>query len=192
MRGYRVQCEPTLCATHQGRTHFRLWQPSPFLDEVLDHLAFRPGARAADLGCGSGREAVALAQRGFAVDAYDCLPDALDKARDLANRNGVHVTTVCQDLKRNHQLPSRAYNLISMFRFFERSLLPPSTEALAPAGLIAIETFHADDPKCGSSKGLHAWQITDCLPTQLTILLRRELVWRSGRAFTQIIARRSQ
>jgi SAM-dependent methyltransferase len=40
----------------------------------IDQLALRPGPRALDLGCGAGFMTVALAQRGFSVDAVDSVP----------------------------------------------------------------------------------------------------------------------
>lgn len=43
--------------------------PSRHLDPFLDRL--QPGARVLELGCGSGRDAARIAERGFALDATD-------------------------------------------------------------------------------------------------------------------------
>jgi SAM-dependent methyltransferase len=44
-------------------------KPSRHLDDFLDSL--EPGARILELGCGSGRDAARMIERGFAVDATD-------------------------------------------------------------------------------------------------------------------------
>ena len=60
--------------------------PSRHLDAFLDRLT--SGARILELGCGSGRDALHLAERGFAVDATDGTPAMVRKARE---RTGLDV-----------------------------------------------------------------------------------------------------
>ena len=55
--------------------------PSRHLDAFLDRLT--PGARILELGCGGGRDALHMAERGFAVDATDGTPAMVRKAREL-------------------------------------------------------------------------------------------------------------
>ncbi|NJL30478.1 MAG: class I SAM-dependent methyltransferase [Phycisphaerales bacterium] len=45
-----------------------------------------------DIACGSGRDAVWLAMQGYEVDGLDVLPDALERASDLAHRHGSSST----------------------------------------------------------------------------------------------------
>lgn len=54
--------------------------PSRHLDRFLDRLS--PGARVLELGCGGGRDAARMAERGFAVDPTDAAPAMVAKARD--------------------------------------------------------------------------------------------------------------
>ncbi len=54
--------------------------------------------RAVDLGCGTGANAVYLAERGFAVVGVDFSPVALAKARTRAERAGVDCRFVAGDL----------------------------------------------------------------------------------------------
>lgn len=63
----------------------------PFL---LDLLALPPGASILDMGCGVGRHAVPLAQRGYAVTGVDLSPDMLAQARQRAEAAGVTLTLV--------------------------------------------------------------------------------------------------
>ena len=60
--------------------------PSRHLDAYLDRLT--PGARILELGCGGGRDALHMAERGFAVDATDGTPAMVRKARE---RTGLDV-----------------------------------------------------------------------------------------------------
>jgi SAM-dependent methyltransferase len=54
-----------------------------------------PPGRALDLGCGSGRNAIFLARRGFMVDAVDYSETAIAWARDRAAEAGVDVSLAC-------------------------------------------------------------------------------------------------
>lgn len=63
--------------------------------------AERPNAgRAIDLGCGTGANAVWLAQQGFEVVGVDLSPAALDMARRRATDAGVTVDFVVADLSK--------------------------------------------------------------------------------------------
>ena len=55
-------------------------------------IAFAEGAapgRALDLGCGTGRASIYLAQRGWICDGVDFIPAAVDLARERATAAGV-------------------------------------------------------------------------------------------------------
>lgn len=113
----------------------RLWNPSPGLVPILEHLVPQ---RALDLGCGTGRDAVYLAMQGWQVTAVDRLPDALDRARSLADLHGVQLELVALDTDRD-PLPVGPFDLVTAFRF----LLPFSVmvERLRSGGSLVIETF---------------------------------------------------
>lgn len=67
------------------------------LDEGLDPVeseavrVFKPRDRILDVGCGAGREAVALALSGFNVIAIDIVPAMVERARQNANARGVEI-----------------------------------------------------------------------------------------------------
>ena len=60
--------------------------PSRHLDAFLERLT--SGARILEIGCGGGRDALHMAERGFAVDATDGTPAMVRKARE---RTGLDV-----------------------------------------------------------------------------------------------------
>jgi tellurite methyltransferase len=109
--------------------------------------------RALDLACGAGREAVWLATRGYQVDALDVLSDALQRAEDLARRCGVHIRTMQRDLSRLSSMPWNPYDLVIVFRFLNRRLLPMIGGSVAPGGFLIYEAFHWRDPGQGPALG---------------------------------------
>ena len=62
--------------------------------------------RAFELGCGTGINAVALAQQGFEVSAADFSPVAIERARTQADEAGVAVRFAAADLCRWEDLRS--------------------------------------------------------------------------------------
>ena len=70
-------------------------EPSSVVLDALDGVA--PG-RALDLGCGNGRHAMWLTERGWRVTAVDFSAEALRQARERAAATGVEVDWVEADL----------------------------------------------------------------------------------------------
>lgn len=54
--------------------------------------------RVLDAGCGEGKDAVFLAKCGYAVTAFDISEPGIEKARRLAQRNGVELDLLKADL----------------------------------------------------------------------------------------------
>jgi SAM-dependent methyltransferase len=66
---------------------------------IDEALGLAPGSRVLDLGCGTGRHSVALAQRGHLVVGLDLSPTLLTIARGLADEQGVRVTFLERDMR---------------------------------------------------------------------------------------------
>lgn len=110
-------------------------RPSPFLLDWLDRI---PVGRALDLATGTGRNALALAQAGFEVDALDISTVALDRARTEAGRRGLPIRWVEADLDAD-PLPGEGYDLITVLRYRNPRLWPRLVSCLAPHGWLLIE-----------------------------------------------------
>jgi SAM-dependent methyltransferase len=80
-----------------GLTPWNRETPHPFLAASLAELTPAAGERALELGCGTGTNAVHLAERGWAVTALDMVPRALDLGRQRAHRAGVDVAFIRAD-----------------------------------------------------------------------------------------------
>jgi SAM-dependent methyltransferase len=110
-------------------------RPAPFLLEWLDRL---PVGRALDVATGTGRNALALAEAGYAVDAVDISAVAIDLARTEAERRGLEVRWHVVDLD-TEPLPGDGYDLITVVRYRDPELWPRLVSALAPGGWILVE-----------------------------------------------------
>ena len=68
---------------------------------LVDGLGATPGGRALDIGCGPGLMTLALAQRGYHVDALDIAPAMIDMTRQLLYESGLshHVRASKGDVR---------------------------------------------------------------------------------------------
>jgi SAM-dependent methyltransferase len=64
--------------------------------EVVDERS--SAGRALDLGCGTGRDAVYLAERGWTVTGIDGVEQAIDGARERSQNAGVDVNWILGDV----------------------------------------------------------------------------------------------
>nr|WP_068275650.1 class I SAM-dependent methyltransferase [Aldersonia kunmingensis] len=120
------------------------WDAPP--NTVVSDLcwALAPG-RAVDLGCGEGRNAIWLAERGWSVTAIDFSQVAIDKARTVVSRKSRavrnRITWRCEDAT-TADLDGPVDLIVIAFVHLPRAqlhaLLDRATDALAPAGALCI------------------------------------------------------
>lgn len=67
------------------------------VDFFIDLFPLGKGSKILDVGCGTGRHSVELAQRGFQVTGLDFSPGMLAVAREKASRHGVSVDLIEAD-----------------------------------------------------------------------------------------------
>jgi SAM-dependent methyltransferase len=91
--------------------------PSPVLMEALRDRDPVP-CRALDLACGSGRNALALAEVGYEVDAVDISVEGIERGRRAARARNLKINWLLADLDRG--LPvTETYDLIVMIRYLD-------------------------------------------------------------------------
>ncbi len=71
--------------------------PREELVKLVENRTIQPG-RAIDLGCGTGANAIFLAQHGFEVTGVDFSQAAIEKARQTATTAGIKIHFVVDDL----------------------------------------------------------------------------------------------
>jgi tellurite methyltransferase len=103
---------------------------------VKEFFSMAPGRTALDIAAGSGRNALFLAEQGFAVDAVDIAEEG------LALFSGRHpgVRSICADLD-TFDIPTGRYDLILNTLYLNRRLFPQIREGLRPGGLLIFETL---------------------------------------------------
>ncbi len=118
-----------------------LWtaQPNRFLASDVAELS---AGRALDLGCGEGRNAVWLAERGWAVTGVDFSDVGLAKAAGLAAERGVSVDWVQADV-RDYVPEPGAFDLVAVLYLHlppaeRRAVLARAAAAVAPGGVALV------------------------------------------------------
>ena len=97
--------------------------------------AIRPGAKALDLACGSGRHVRYLAAQGMQVTAVD------RDAQALAGLEAV-ARVVQADIEAcPWPLPGESFDLVLVTNYLWRPLLPTIVASVAPGGWLIYETF---------------------------------------------------
>ena len=114
-------------------------EPNAFLAEEAATLA--PG-RALDLACGEGRNAVWLAEQGWAVTGVDFSDVGLDKGRRMAAERGVDVEWICADAT-TWQSPEDGYDLVAVLYLQlpgeqRREAISRAGGAVAPGGTLLV------------------------------------------------------
>ncbi len=103
-------------------------------------------AKALDLACGAGRNAVYLARLGYEVDALDIASAALDALVEEARDKEVYALINAELVDLDTYIPkTESYDLIIMMNFLDRALLERSKFGLKPGGLFIVETYMDDD-----------------------------------------------
>ena len=116
-------------AAGEGPAHF---EPKPFLTRYHHLLG---GGRALDVACGFGGNALYLASLGYRVDGVDASGFALGKARAEAARRGLSLNLIQADLS-HWWVPPGRYDLIVVFYYLNRVLMPALGSGLRPGGLL--------------------------------------------------------
>lgn len=109
---------------------------------VAAEVADLPTGRALDLAAGEGRNAVWLAQQGWAVTAVDFSATGLDKARRLAEQHAVTIETVLADVTSYRPEPGRYDLVVLAYLQLPVELLTPvlatAADSLAPGGTLLL------------------------------------------------------
>ena len=117
--------------------------PTPLLVETSKRLT--PG-RALDLACGSGRNALWLAEQGWSVTAVDGSPTAIEILRSRASSRGVTVNMKVADLEKFGQLiEPTSWNLIAICYYLQRDLFEHAKQGVVPGGIL-ISIVHITEP----------------------------------------------
>ena len=114
---------------------------------LMSAVQGRTPGRALDIGMGQGRNAVALAVKGWTVTGFDVSAEGLAVARAQAARAGVTVTAI-EDTDEHFDPGVNQWDLIAVI-YGPGSIGDPAyvarlLRALKPGGLVVVESFASD------------------------------------------------
>jgi len=109
--------------------------PSALLTEWLDD---RPPGRALDLACGTGRNALYLAEKGYDVSAIDTSPQAIELAEQAAREEGLKINWIVADLD-DYAIQEQYDLIIISFFYVNKNMVPSIINALKKGGILLYE-----------------------------------------------------
>jgi len=128
----------------------RLREKRPPIRWIGSHVDNGSERIALDLACGTGRNAIALAEKGWKVEAVDLSPLALQILTEHAEEAGIReaIDTELIDLDA-FDPDEKRYDLILMANYLDRELIARFIPALRGEGLFIVETYmeHPDNEK---------------------------------------------
>ena len=113
-------------------------------------LTATPGAEILDVGCGYGRHAIELVQRGFNVTGLDLSLPLLIRAADEAQRRSLSVNFVHADMREMafEKQFDGAYSMLTSFGYFDEETNLRVAErigrALKPGGRLLLDILNRD------------------------------------------------
>lgn len=167
-------------------------EPDGWLLKVRDLL---PTGRALDVACGQGRNALYLAEQGMSVTAVDLSEEALSQLRQEATTRNLDIRTFRVDLEADPAFPDEVFDLVVVFFYLHRPLLPLLRKMVRPGGIILLRSFSSAGPFPGGPSNpdfvLHPGELLEEF-ADWEILLHEEGVEpsRKGGSVAGIVARR--
>ena len=121
--------------------------PTPMLVNSVQGV--QPG-RALDLACGSGRNSLWLARKGWDVTAVDGAPAAIARLENRASAARLAIATKLADLQSgDFTIEEESWDLIAFLYYLQRDLFRAISRGVRPGGLvigIVHTTFPGEEP----------------------------------------------
>jgi tellurite methyltransferase len=107
---------------------------TPLLVKTAAQL--KPG-KALDLACGTGRNAIWLAEHGWSVTAVDGAATAIKVLQRRASSRGVSIDVQIADLeKHEYSIAPAAWDFVAVCYYLQRDLFEAAKQGLAPGGVL--------------------------------------------------------
>lgn len=117
-------------------------KPDPLLLQFTPEVTPEAPRRALDLAGGLGQNGIWLASQGYTADIMDISRVALARARsEVASRNLRNVNILQVDLD-DFELEPATYDLLCIFRYLKRPIMPTVKASIVPGGRVLYETFN--------------------------------------------------
>ena len=132
-----------------AQQQLKLWRASALVADFLDMYDSEANTtkRGLDLGCGSGRDMLAMAQHGWQMTGVDYNAGSLERCQLTAAEMQLAIATRCLDLEQSassvlaHAFDAETFDAITVVRYLHRPLFDEMIHLLAPGGFIIYQTF---------------------------------------------------
>ena len=117
--------------------------PTPLLVQTAHALT--PGS-VLDVACGSGRNALWLAEQGWRVTAVDGAEQAVTLLKEQASVRGLPINAVAADIQAGEfTITPDAWDLIVIAYYLQRNLFEPAKAGVRPGGVVLV-IVHITEP----------------------------------------------
>lgn len=128
-----------------------LWgfRPNPIL---IHYQKLIPKGKVLDLGIGEGRNALAMAERGFEVDGFDISETAIQRCQKQAEEANLKLNVKIADIS-NIDIQENSYSLIiaaMVFQFLNKpdidAIIEKAKKGLQKGGTFYMSAFSTENP----------------------------------------------
>jgi tellurite methyltransferase len=118
-------------------------EPTPLLVATASNLA--PG-KVLDLACGTGRNTLWLAERGWNVTAVDAASAAIEILQTRAAERSLKINAIVADLeKEEFEIEPSRWDFIAICYYLQRNLFEPAKRGIVSGGLL-LSIVHITEP----------------------------------------------
>ena len=83
---------------YEGDEYYWGLEPGSFLEDLINLCPPSEDKKVLDIGCGEGKDAVYMAQKGYDVTAFDLTENGIRKTVSLAKNKGVKINAYVDDI----------------------------------------------------------------------------------------------
>ena len=131
---------------YEGDEYYWGLEPGDFLDELISLSPPSENTKVLDIGCGEGKDAVYMAQKGYDVSAFDLTENGIRKTIRLASDKGVNINAYVDDI--NTFEPDDKYDIIYstgtvqyLFDENKKSFFEKIEKMTKPNGIVFFNVF---------------------------------------------------
>jgi cyclopropane fatty-acyl-phospholipid synthase-like methyltransferase len=161
------------------------WDTGVSPPELLEFIAGNPHGRALDLGCGTGTNAITLAQKGWEATGVDFVPAAIRKARKKARQAGCSIQFLRRNVT-NIEGIRPGFDLVLDIGCFhglgkedQKTYIQNLIQLLKPGGTYLLYVFFRNNPD-ESGPGVVGSDLEE-IAEQLTLVSREDGLERESR-----------